>query len=439
MPDNVTDPKQPGSSSNKSADERKNDSQNKDIGRVMLFFYWSISIALLLTSIGAAKGGISAGITAVLWATGGLAVGTFAGFLFGIPKILQRGSAGAEPSPAKSPSPAAPNAEQSYRQQVNTNLTEISDWLTKIIVGLGLIHLKQAPAFVMGKATVLAASLKALDSTGDYLAFATAILVTFPAFGFLFGYLSTRLYLASAFARADLAALNSAQTAADANSGRLESLTETVAVLNAKVNQTAGTPSLLPVVSGAGPAVTTVAPTPPPQMPPVPATDKPADPQADLKARILSLSKTYGEFDSANKSERVLFRNQISEQLAVLINNDRSIRDWVVAEAAKAANDDGLVAGLATAINAEPEPGDVARLMRVAKMARYKHSRYKVATAIGRLFDSRLASLADAADALSLMAAYSQGDTDDLLSRRIRQTIAQIHLSTGMNAPNALA
>lgn len=445
MPEKTTDPKAPAGSPSAEVNRNAKPDQAKDVGRVMVFFYYAISISLLLTSIGAWKGGLSAGITAVLWATGGLAVGTFAGFLFGIPKILQRGQGAAESMPAKSPN--GTNAEQSYRQQVNTNLTEISDWLTKIIVGLGLIHLKQAPAFVLGKAGVLAASLKGFDATGDYQAFAVAIIVTFPAFGFLFGYLSTRLYLASAFARADLAAINSAQITADATSGAVESLSESLAVLTAKINQ-----STSPLTAVATAPTTPAAPAavPAPAGPPIvpvasivaasapAAAEKLADPQAELKERILTLARQYSDFESGNKTERIQFRSQLAEQLAVLINAKRFIRDWVV-ETARSRNDDALVAGLATAINAEPERDDVSRLLRTATIAQYKHSRYKVATAMGRLFDARLAGPADAMPALAILDAYFNGDTDDALKRRLRQTAAQISQSTGMNVPNAPA
>jgi hypothetical protein len=416
---------------------------NKDIGRVMMFFYWAISIALALTGFGAAKGGYAGGITAVLWATGGLAVGTFAGFLFGIPKILQRGQT---PGEAVGNRPASGGtAEQSYRQQVNTNLTEISDWLTKIIVGLGLIHLKQAPAFIQGKATVLASSLKALDQTGDYHAFAVAVIVTFPAFGFLFGYLSTRLYLASAFARADLAAMNSAQTAADATSGAVESLSESVKVLTAKVNQMGTPPTPVPPVAPPLPGKlppetppTPMTPSVPPSVPVTPVvleTEKATDPDAELKRQIIALASEYGAFSSRNKFERISERNRLSDQLAVLINRVRPIRDWVT-ETALLNRSEGLIAGLATAINAEPEPDDLDRLLQIAQVARYKHSKYRVATALGRLFDSGLATSADADAALAVMAKYSAGDVDDSLTRRIRQTIAQIRYGTGMTSSN---
>jgi len=79
---------------------------------------------------------------------------------------------------------------------VNTNLVEISDWLTKIIVGVGLIELRRIPP----QARRLA--LEVAGPSGD-ISFALAVVVYFPTLGFLFGYLSTRLFLAGAFSRAE--------------------------------------------------------------------------------------------------------------------------------------------------------------------------------------------------------------------------------------------
>ncbi len=65
-----------------------------------------------------------------LWALAYCAAGFLVGFLFGIPRVLQ----GEDVLPGQQPE---------YRQRVNTNLEQISDWLTKIIVGLGLVELRQ--------------------------------------------------------------------------------------------------------------------------------------------------------------------------------------------------------------------------------------------------------------------------------------------------------
>jgi hypothetical protein len=128
--------------------------------------------------------------TALLWALACFASGAAAGFLFGIPKILQSTDSAS----------AKQDDESAYNQQVNTNLVEISDWLTKIIVGLGLINLVKIPSFVGRVSNTLASSM---GDPKEHLAFAEALIICFFVVGFLFGYLSTRLFLAGAFYRAD--------------------------------------------------------------------------------------------------------------------------------------------------------------------------------------------------------------------------------------------
>ena len=163
---------------------------------------------------------LSGKATLFAWILACLLVGIFIGFLFGIPKILQGGSQNPPPAPAPSgqgggsnppappPSPgSSPATVISYQQQVNTNLTEISDWLTKIIVGLGLVNLKQIHPHLTALATILAGALDKPTTNGHVaplsIAFAYGIIITYTILGFLFGYISTRIYLAGLFRKAD--------------------------------------------------------------------------------------------------------------------------------------------------------------------------------------------------------------------------------------------
>jgi hypothetical protein len=121
---------------------------------------------------------VSAFGQASIVAAGAFAVGTFFGFLFGIPKTLQDQSGTA-------------TSDSGPLQATNTNLEQISDWLTKILVGVGLTQLYS-----------LRGQLKAL---GSYFAVASSpaltlsMLLNFSIAGFLSGYLLTRLFLTGAF------------------------------------------------------------------------------------------------------------------------------------------------------------------------------------------------------------------------------------------------
>ena len=72
--------------------------------------------------------GVRAFGSGVLIAGGSVLSGGFLGFIFGIPSILQN-----------------PDARLKY----NDNLVQISDWLTKIIVGVGLTQLYNIPHFIV--------------------------------------------------------------------------------------------------------------------------------------------------------------------------------------------------------------------------------------------------------------------------------------------------
>lgn len=126
----------------------------------------------------------------LIWSVACLMAGAVVGFLFGIPKILQ----------SEKTSIPQEGSRIHYRQQVNTNLEQISDWLTKIIVGLGLIELRSVPGYLRKLANLLSEGLEQSSH-----AFAFALIVYFSILGFLFGYLATRLFLAGAFSRADRA------------------------------------------------------------------------------------------------------------------------------------------------------------------------------------------------------------------------------------------
>ncbi len=138
----------------------------------------------------------------LMWAGACLSCGLLVGFLFGIPKVLQE-TAPVAVAPAGATAPAAGAPGRGYRQVLNTNLEQVSDWLTKIIVGVGLVELRRLPDHLDRAATLVATG--AGDPVGDH-SIATALILYFSIAGFLGAYLATRLHLARAFALADQAA-----------------------------------------------------------------------------------------------------------------------------------------------------------------------------------------------------------------------------------------
>lgn len=146
-------------------------------------------VGMLINALQApSKFPLHAGVS-LMMAGAALLCGGLLGFLFGIPRAPDENG-------ARNNADAAPN----YR--ANTNLEQISDWLTKILVGVGLTQLDAIPIKLNEVADAIAPGL-GLDNDGHALALSA--IVFFVIAGFLFGYLWTRLFLPGAFRQADLA------------------------------------------------------------------------------------------------------------------------------------------------------------------------------------------------------------------------------------------
>ena len=118
--------------------------------------------------------------------------GGLTGFIFGIPKTLQ--------NPDQATNTAATAQGQSGIQSLfltNTSLEQISDWLTKIIVGIGLISLKSIP----GHLNDLRLSLQTLFGNADTTisAYALGLAIFSTIVGFITFYIYTRVNLAAQF------------------------------------------------------------------------------------------------------------------------------------------------------------------------------------------------------------------------------------------------
>lgn len=136
--------------------------------------------------------------TALLLAGSALLAGTFLGFLFGIPRALQQ--QGAPEGGAAEGAAALQGAGGRSGYGANTSLEQISDWLTKILVGVGLTQLSSLPSALMQFANFAHSGLGGFESSN---VFAVALLIYFLICGFLMSYLWTRLRLGKAFSEAD--------------------------------------------------------------------------------------------------------------------------------------------------------------------------------------------------------------------------------------------
>lgn len=110
---------------------------------------------------------------------GSFVSGGFFGFLFGIPREIQATT-----------SAGAGDDKRNARFVGNTNLDVISDWLTKIIVGLGLTQASNLyAAFMDGRKAFLTGSMA--SAAGADILF-IAVVLSGIVIGFLFFYMETR-------------------------------------------------------------------------------------------------------------------------------------------------------------------------------------------------------------------------------------------------------
>lgn len=128
-------------------------------------------------------------------AAAAMAFGTLMGFLFGIPKMLQgTGAPAAAPAgvaPAVTGGAAVAAAPGSVTD--NTNLEQISDWLTKLLIGASLTQLGKIADLVGTIAEALARDV--LPGTKGAKPFFAALVVFWSIAGFFVGYLLTRRVL----------------------------------------------------------------------------------------------------------------------------------------------------------------------------------------------------------------------------------------------------
>ena len=146
---------------------------------------------------------------ALLLGLAALLGGGLVGFLFGVPRQLQEARSAGDPSTS------------GYAG--NTNLEQISDWLTKILVGVGLTQILQIPGQIQRLTSFLA---PALGNESSSQVFALGLLGYFSIAGFLIGYLSTRLLLARAFEQADGLALGIKDTTKETQEHTVEVVTQ---------------------------------------------------------------------------------------------------------------------------------------------------------------------------------------------------------------------
>lgn len=191
------------------------------LDRLMLTLWLGLAIAI--ASVAAANldnfaAALGIGALIMLAAFAG---GCFFGFLFGVPRVLSQPAAsdnGHNISPGGSdalradgvpsrdaPAGPVPPTTGSRLLQSNTNLERISDWLTTMLVGAGLVELHKLNEALLGFRNFLEANARVFTTANGQLtagalpAIGPIVLVFGAACGFLYMYLNTRLVLVLMF------------------------------------------------------------------------------------------------------------------------------------------------------------------------------------------------------------------------------------------------
>ncbi|GAB4347856.1 MAG: hypothetical protein OHK0047_41960 [Leptolyngbyaceae cyanobacterium] len=135
---------------------------------------------------------------ALITAGAALVIGIVLGFLFGIPRTLPLDKS--QIMPDQDGRISAESSSWLLKYLPNNNLEQISDWLTKILVGVGLIQINEIGyGFQSLARDTLAPGLGAKSSSAS---FALVIMIYFLGLGFLAGFIWTSLELATAMREA---------------------------------------------------------------------------------------------------------------------------------------------------------------------------------------------------------------------------------------------
>jgi hypothetical protein len=113
--------------------------------------------------------------------------GTVLGFLFGIPRLNRKFD-------------PRDDYDKTTKYYPNTNLEDVSDWLTKIIIGVTLTQLTRIPGILQGIADNILLSSDCETMNCNFAKpMIISLIICFLIIGFMTGYFYTRLYLPNLF------------------------------------------------------------------------------------------------------------------------------------------------------------------------------------------------------------------------------------------------
>lgn len=313
-------------------DERKDSKGAKvEEGKVLLAFSYALWLVAAVVAILLAYGPSRFG-PAFLLAMAAFWSGMLLGFLFAIPKYNNRQSFTPDGKPA-APDAASERAPAivpgTSRYLPNTNLTDISDWLTKIIVGLGLVNLGKIPAAIQQLGEE---GSRAFGRTPAPVGLVNATLIASVVIGLFVGYLTTRVFWSPQLARSD-----DETNGSDATRTLQDAASIKTAVAEAR-----------------------------------PALDRALDADTAL-ATLRDKANEYLAIDDPDHDRRAALKTKAAGEMGRLIVDSGIDRATVAQE-----RNEGMLVGLASAIVYRPLPTDTDLLLGFASFPTRLHVQYQI-------------------------------------------------------------
>lgn len=205
--------------------------------------------------------------------------------------------------------------------------------------------------------------------------------------GFLFGYLSIRLYLAIIFSKVDRGVNEEDKKQIIANTEKIASLESTQALNTHLIYNNISNYNKLKEVG----------------------IDKTAK-----FAELNTKAQDYLAISAPKWGNRVNLKNTAVDQMVAYCVTNNITKDDIVTLYQSGKNE-GLVIILATLVNAKPETGDIDRLLNLDLLAvKSNHVKYRVLMAISQLVSLKLVKNSDKDKIINLAETYKQNSTSAL-------------------------
>lgn len=374
----------------------KNDTNKKRLLSITIFFVVFLTLGFIIISIYGIS--LRSVATSIIWMLACVMAGGVIGFLFGIPKIMQDSTKADNTDKIQVRDNESGNGD--YKLLVNTNLTEISDWLTKIIVGLGLVNLTKLPPYINSIALSLSNGINGKDKASA-LAFAYGLIICYTILGFLFGYLFTRLVLSQAFADADRASIEQVKVVLSSQSIQIANLDSKQGLITQSLYPEAGKNEKFKSVQ---PEFTTA---------------------EDQLSILDDMAVAYMKISVPDWAERTRLKDAAANKMADFALGQDIPKSSIFQKYQEDKNE-GMALALATLINIKPETGDIKSLLKTGQDISRLHIRYRFLLAIVTLYKNGFIDEKDKNETIALVNMYKK-NADRLLLKMIDSTLSTLN------------